>query len=63
MVDSARAVRGLRELARLTSDEEGAQRVAWTDTWVTARKWLRKELDAIPRVTVDTDPAQARSLA
>jgi allantoate deiminase len=57
MVDSARAVRGLRELARLTSDEAGAQRVAWTDTWVTAREWLRRELDGVPDVTVDTDPA------
>ena len=53
MVDTARAVSGLRELARLTSDERGAQRVAWTDTWIAARDWLRAELDAIPGVTVD----------
>jgi allantoate deiminase len=56
-VDTVRALRGLRELARLTSDDAGAQRVAWTDTWVAAREWLRGELDAIPGVTVDTDPA------
>jgi allantoate deiminase len=57
VVDTARAVRGLRELARLTSDEHGAQRVAWTDTWIAARDWLRAELDAIPGVAVDRDEA------
>ena len=57
MVDTARAVQGLRELARLTSDERGAQRVAWTDTWIEARDWLRAQLDAIPDVTVDRDAA------
>jgi allantoate deiminase len=57
VVDAARAVQGLRELARLTSDERGAQRVAWTDTWVAARDWLRRELDGIAGVTVDRDQA------
>ena len=57
MVDTERAVRGLRELAALTSDERGAQRVAWTDTWVAARTWLRGELDGIGGLTVETDPA------
>ena len=57
MVDTARAVQDLRELARLTSDERGAQRVAWTDTWLAARDWLRAQLDAIPGVTVDRDAA------
>ena len=57
MVDAARAVRGLRELARLTSDERGAQRVAWTETWIAARDWLRAELDAIPGVAVERDQA------
>jgi allantoate deiminase len=56
-VDAARAVEGLRELRRLTGDEDGAQRVAWTDTWITARDWLRAELDAIEGVTVETDQA------
>jgi N-carbamoyl-L-amino-acid hydrolase len=56
-VDAARAVEGLRELRRLTGDEDGAQRVAWTDTWITARDWLRSELDAIEGVTVETDQA------
>jgi allantoate deiminase len=57
MVDAARAVQGLRELARLTSDEHGAQRVAWTDTWIVARDWLRAELTAIPAVAVESDAA------
>ena len=56
-VDAARAVEGLRELRRLTGDEDGAQRVAWTDTWIAARDWLRGELDAIDGVTVETDQA------
>jgi allantoate deiminase len=57
VVDTARAVHSLRELARLTSDERGAQRVAWTDTWSAARDWLRGELDAIAGVAVDRDAA------
>jgi len=31
----------LRELQALTGDDNGAQRVAWTDTWERAREWLR----------------------
>ena len=57
MVDTTRAIHSLRELARLTSDERGAQRVAWTDTWIVARDWLRAELDAIPGVAVERDAA------
>ena len=45
--DGARAVAGLREIARRTGNEDGAQRVAWTDTWIAARDWLRDELDGI----------------
>ena len=56
-VDAARAVAGLQELRRRTGNEDGAQRVAWTDTWITAREWLRSELDGIEGVTVETDEA------
>jgi allantoate deiminase len=56
-VDAARAVAGLRELKRLTGDENGAQRVAWTDTWITARDWLASELEGIAGVTVERDEA------
>ena len=43
-LDPARTVAELRELRELTGDENGAQRVAWTDTWETAREWLRGKL-------------------
>jgi allantoate deiminase len=44
-VDPARTVAELRELQELTGDENGAQRVAWTDTWEQAREWLRGKLE------------------
>jgi allantoate deiminase len=56
-VDSGRAVAGLRELARLTGNDDGAQRVAWTDTWRTALDWFTGELAGIDGVSVDTDEA------
>jgi N-carbamoyl-L-amino-acid hydrolase len=40
-LDSARTVAELKELRELTGDENGAQRVAWTETWARAREWLR----------------------
>jgi N-carbamoyl-L-amino-acid hydrolase len=40
-LDPARTVAQLKELRELTGDENGAQRVAWTDTWARAREWLR----------------------
>jgi N-carbamoyl-L-amino-acid hydrolase len=40
-LDPARTLAELRELRELTEDENGAQRVAWTDTWEQAREWLR----------------------
>jgi beta-ureidopropionase / N-carbamoyl-L-amino-acid hydrolase len=43
-----RVVSELRELQELTGDEDGAQRVAWTETWATARKWLDKKLSDLP---------------
>jgi allantoate deiminase len=56
-IDPGRVVVDLRELARLTGDDDGAQRVAWTDTWKTANDWLRSELAAIDGVSVQTDAA------
>src|SRR5437899_13043218 len=40
----SRTVADLRELQELTGDENGAQRVAWTETWERAREWLRGKL-------------------
>ena len=43
-LDPARTVAELKELRELTGDEDGAQRVAWTDTWERARGWLRDKV-------------------
>src|SRR6184192_350247 len=47
-LDPRRTVAELKELRELTGNEDGAQRVAWTDTWETARAWLREKLGALP---------------
>jgi N-carbamoyl-L-amino-acid hydrolase len=47
-LDPSRTVAELKELRDLTGDENGAQRVAWTDTWERARDWLREKLDGLP---------------
>ncbi len=46
-LDPSRTVAELRELQQLTGDENGAQRVAWTETWVRAKDWLESELDGL----------------
>jgi N-carbamoyl-L-amino-acid hydrolase len=46
-LDPGRTVAELRELRELTGNEEGAQRVAWTDTWVEAKKWLASKLEQL----------------
>src|SRR6266850_4335186 len=51
-----RTVAELKELRSLTSDENGAQRVAFTKTWVAAREWLKKKLEELP-VEIHTDAA------
>jgi beta-ureidopropionase / N-carbamoyl-L-amino-acid hydrolase len=43
-LDPARTVAELEELRELTGDADGAQRVAWTETWERAREWLRGKL-------------------
>ncbi len=47
-LDPKRTVAELKALRALTGDEGGAQRVAWTDTWLSARSWLRTKLDELP---------------
>jgi N-carbamoyl-L-amino-acid hydrolase len=47
MLDPKRTVAELRELQDLTGNEDGAQRVAWTDTWVAAQEWMAAKLDGI----------------
>jgi beta-ureidopropionase / N-carbamoyl-L-amino-acid hydrolase len=43
-----RTVAELRELRALTADENGAQRVAWTDTWLQAREWFATKVMDLP---------------
>src|SRR5437870_6619926 len=45
-LDPKRTVAELEELRDVTGDANGAQRVAWTDTWETAREWLRGKVAA-----------------
>jgi N-carbamoyl-L-amino-acid hydrolase len=52
----SRTVDELRELRELTGDENGAQRVAWTETWAKAREWLRGKLADLP-LEHELDPA------
>jgi len=42
-----RTVAELKELRELTGDENGAQRVTFTQTWAKARAWLRRKLDEL----------------
>lgn len=47
-LDPKRTIAELKELRSLTSDENGAQRVAWTHTWVNARNWFYAKLEDLP---------------
>jgi len=51
-----RVIADLKELRQLTSNADGAQRVAWTETWGRARLWEREKLAALP-VKIETDAA------
>jgi hydantoinase/carbamoylase family amidase len=53
-LDPSRTVSELKELRELTGGEDGAQRVAWTETWERAREWLRGKLaDTGAEETID----------
>jgi N-carbamoyl-L-amino-acid hydrolase len=47
-LDPKRTVAELKELRALTGDDAGAQRVAWTDTWLKARDWFAKKVAGVP---------------
>lgn len=58
--DPNRVIANLRELAALTSDANGAQRVAFTPTWQRARDWFAARISALPaewRIEQHRDPA------
>jgi beta-ureidopropionase / N-carbamoyl-L-amino-acid hydrolase len=38
----------LKELRELTATADGAQRVAWTDSWLQARRWFESKLEGLP---------------
>ena len=54
MLNPQRTIDELKELRALTGDDNGAQRVAWTDTWKKARTWIRAKMDQLP-VEIETD--------
>ena len=47
-VDPKRTVAELKELRALTGDENGAQRIAWTEMWLKAREWFTAKLAGLP---------------
>jgi hydantoinase/carbamoylase family amidase len=51
-----RTIADLEELRRLTGDENGAQRVAFTKNWSAARSFLREKLQSLP-VEIHPDAA------
>jgi len=57
ILDPKRTVADLKELRTLTADENGAQRVAFTETWAKARAWLRKKVERLRGVEIHNDEA------
>lgn len=55
-MSAANAVANLRELAKLTSDANGAQRLAWGPVWRQARQWFNGKLAAL-NITPEIDAA------
>ena len=47
-VDPQNTIRDLQELRALTADDHGAQRIAWTPTWLKARAWFQAKLAQLP---------------
>jgi hydantoinase/carbamoylase family amidase len=47
-IQTKSAVKMLQELRALTGDENGAQRVAFTDTWIKARNWFVHQIADLP---------------
>ncbi len=47
-VDSRRVIADLEELRALTSDSNGAQRIAWSPIWLKAREWFQSKLEGLP---------------
>ncbi|MFM7205510.1 MAG: Zn-dependent hydrolase [Planctomycetaceae bacterium] len=56
LLDPRRMIRDLQDLRALTGDADGAQRVAFTPTWLAARAWFRELLAGLP-VEIHADAA------
>ncbi|MGA2244104.1 MAG: hydantoinase/carbamoylase family amidase [Verrucomicrobiota bacterium] len=56
ILNPKRTIAELKELRALTGDDNGAQRVAFTPTWVAAREWYRKKFATLP-VEIHRDAA------
>lgn len=48
MVTPKTVLQNLEELRALTADEQGAQRLAWSPTWLKARAWFEEKLKGLP---------------
>jgi len=59
LLQPERTLSDLKELKQLTSDANGAQRVAWTPMWLRARSWFEDKLQGLP-VEVHFDAAGNR---
>ena len=55
-LDPANLLTNLKALRELTGDAHGAQRVAWTPTWLRAREWLMRLVETLP--TAADNPAR-----
>jgi N-carbamoyl-L-amino-acid hydrolase len=53
---SAQVLKDLKTLSEMTSDDDGAQRLAWSDTWANARNWFTDELNRY-EIPYDIDSA------
>src|SRR6202167_4882582 len=47
-VDPSRTISDLEQLRALTANDHGAQRIAWSETWLKARSWFQAKLAALP---------------
>lgn len=47
-MDAVAVISHLEELRSLTADNNGAQRIAWSPTWLRARAWFEQKLSDLP---------------
>jgi len=53
---AGRTIADLKALAALTSTADGAQRIAWAQTWRDAREWFRQQVEPLG-LAIETDAA------